>query len=62
MRDWIPSPLDLRVFAGYLVAAAVYIVISIFVPDFMLSFWVGVLYVVAAAWLVPLAIRRIRTR
>ena len=62
MRDRIPSRLDLRVFAGYVGAAAVYIVIGVSVTDFLLSFWVAVAYVAVAAWLVPMAIRWIRTR
>ena len=62
MRDRIPSPLDLRVFAGYVVAAVVYIVVGVFATDFLLSFWVAVAYVALAAWLVPMTIRRLRTR
>jgi hypothetical protein len=62
LSDRIPNRLDLRVFAGYLAAAAVYIVIGVSVTDFMLSFWVGVAYIVVAAWFVPRAVRRIRAR
>jgi hypothetical protein len=29
------------------------------VTDFLLSFWVGVAYVVVAAWLVPALVRRV---
>lgn len=54
----LPSRLDLRVFAGYCIAAAVYVAIGVAVTDFLLSFWVGVAYVVVAAWLVPTAVRR----
>ena len=62
MRDLIPSRLDLRVFAGYVAAAALYIVIGVSVTDFLLSFWVGVAYVLVMTWFVPLAVRRIRAR
>jgi hypothetical protein len=62
MRERIPSGLDLRVFAGYVAAAAVYIVIGVSVTDFLLSFWVAVAYVAVATWLVPTAVRRFRTR
>jgi hypothetical protein len=47
------------VFGGYLLAAAVYIAIGVSVTDFLLSFWVGVAYVVVAAWAVPTLIRRV---
>ena len=62
LKDRIPSRLDLRVFAGYVSAAAIYIAIGVAVTDFLLSLWVGVAYVVVAAWFVPMAVRRIRTR
>jgi hypothetical protein len=59
LRDWAPTRPDLRVFAGYLLAAAIYIAIGVSVTDFLLSFWVGVAYVVVAAWAVPTFIRRV---
>jgi hypothetical protein len=59
LRDWAPTRPDLRVFAGYLLAAAIYIAIGVSVTDFLLSFWVGVAYVVIAAWAVPTFIRRV---
>jgi hypothetical protein len=59
LRDRIPNRLDLKVFAGYLLAAAVYIAIGVAVTDFLLSFWVGVAYVVLAAWAVPALSRRL---
>jgi hypothetical protein len=62
MRDRIPSRLDVRVFAGYVAAAALYIAIGVSVTDFLLSFWVAVAYVLVVTWLVPTAVRRIRTR
>jgi hypothetical protein len=57
-EELVPSRLDLRVFAGYCLAGAVYVAIGVAVTDFLLSFWVGVAYVVVAAWLVPALMRR----
>ena len=54
-----PTRRDLAVFAGYLLAAGVYIGIGLYTVDFLLSFWVALAYVLAAAWLVPAAVRRI---
>jgi hypothetical protein len=59
LRERIPNRFDLRVFAGYLLAAAVYIAIGVAVTDFLLSFWVGVAYIVVAAWAVPTIVRRV---
>jgi hypothetical protein len=55
----VPSRSDLRVFAGYCLAAAVYIAIGVTWVDFMLSFWVGLAYVVITAWAVPTIVRRL---
>jgi hypothetical protein len=60
LRDGLPSRPDLRVFAGYLVAAAVYVAIGVAVTDFLLSFWVGVAYIVITAWAVPAGVRHLR--
>jgi hypothetical protein len=54
----VPSRPDLRVFAGYCLAAAVYVAIGVAFTDFLLSFWVGVGYVVIVAWLVPTLVRK----
>jgi len=54
----LPSRPQLRVFAGYCLAAAIYVAIGVAVTDFLLSFWVGVAYIVVAAWLVPTLVRR----
>jgi fatty acid desaturase len=59
LRDGLPNQRERRVFAGYLLAAAVYISIGVAVTDFLLSFWVGVVYLIVAAWLVPTLVRRI---
>jgi fatty acid desaturase len=59
LKDGVPSRPDRRVFAGYLLAAADYIAIGVAVTDFLLSFWVGVAYLLVAAWLVPVVVRRL---
>jgi hypothetical protein len=59
LRDRVPSRPDLRVFAGYCLAAAVYVAIGVAVTDFLLSFWVGVAYLVVTAWIVPALVRRL---
>jgi Flp pilus assembly protein TadB len=55
---WAPIRPALRVFAGYCLAAAAYVAIGVAYTDFLLSFWVGVAYIVIAAWLVPLLVRK----
>jgi hypothetical protein len=59
-RPDVPRRSDLRVFGGYCLCAAVYVGIGVAVTDFLLSFWVGVGYVLVAAWLVPVVVRRFR--
>jgi hypothetical protein len=59
LRQWPPNRGHLRVFLGYCLAAAVYVAIGVTVTDFLYSFWVGVAYVVVAAWLIPTLVRRI---
>ena len=56
----VPSRSDLRVFAGYCAAAAVYIAIGVAYNDFLLSVIVGMGYLLLAVWLVPAAVRRLR--
>jgi hypothetical protein len=58
-RPDIPSRSDLHVFAGYCLAAVVYIAIGVTYVDFLLSVVVGMAYLVIAAWLVPTLVRRI---
>ena len=53
-----PNRDDLRVFGGYCLAAGVYIAIGVTYVDFLLSFWVGLGYLLLAAWLVPTVVRR----
>ena len=59
LKDGLPNRPDLRVFVGYVIAAAVYVAIGVAVTDFLLSFWVGVAYIVLAAWAVPTIVRRL---
>jgi hypothetical protein len=54
-----PSRCDLTVFAGYCLAAGIYIAIGVAWTDFLLSFWVGLGYLLVAAWLVPTLVRRL---
>jgi hypothetical protein len=44
----------------YLVAAASYIVLGVFVPELLLSWPVGVAYLLVIVWLVPALLRRVR--
>jgi hypothetical protein len=54
-----PSRRDLTVFGGYCLAAAVYIAIGVTWIDFLLSFWVGLAYLVLAAWFLPMLGRKL---
>jgi hypothetical protein len=54
-----PSRSDLRVLAGYSLAAAVYIAIGVTYVDFLLSVVVGMAYLVVVMWLVPTLVRRL---
>lgn len=54
-----PSRRDLTVFGGYCLAAAVYIAIGVTWIDFLLSFWVGLAYLVLAAWFLPMLARKL---
>lgn len=49
-----------RTLALYLSAAMVYIVIGIFVTDFLLSVVVAAGYLLLATWLIPAGLRRLR--
>ena len=49
----------MRTLLVYLSAAAVYILVGVFVVEFMLSFVVAAAYLLIAVWLVPEAIRRL---
>jgi hypothetical protein len=55
-----PARRDLIVFAGYLVAAGIYIGIGLYTVDFLLSFWVALAYLAVVTWLIPAAVRRFR--
>jgi hypothetical protein len=54
-----PSRHDLTVFAGYCLAAGAYIAIGVAWIDFLFSFWVGLGYLLVAAWLVPALVWRL---
>ena len=54
-----PSRRDLTVFGGYCLSAAVYIAIGVTWIDFLFSFWVGLGYLLLAAWLIPTLVRRL---
>jgi hypothetical protein len=56
----LPERRDLVVFAGYCLAAGIYIAIGVAWVDFLFSFWVGLGYLLLAAWLVPAVVRRLR--
>ncbi|HEY3050962.1 MAG TPA: hypothetical protein VGJ40_04495 [Gaiellaceae bacterium] len=56
--ELVPTRRDLVVFGGYCLAAAVYVAIGVAFVDFLLSFWVGVAYLVVVAWAVPTLVRR----
>jgi hypothetical protein len=58
LREWRPTRAQFRVFLGYCLASAVYVAIGVAVTDFLYSFWVGVAYVLVAAWIVPAVVRR----
>ena len=57
--ELVPRRRDLVVFGGYCLAAAAYVVIGVAYVDFLLSFWVGVAYLIVAAWLIPTVVRRL---
>ncbi len=43
----------------YSVAAVVYIVVGVLVPEVLLSWIVGVAFLLVAVWLVPALVRRV---
>ena len=51
---------DTRTLAAYLVAAAVYVALGVILPELLLSWIVGVAYLLVAVWLVPTLARRVR--
>jgi hypothetical protein len=55
----MPSRRQLAVAAGYVAAAAVYIAIGVAFTDFLLSFFVGLAYLLLVVWLVPAGVRRL---
>jgi len=59
LKPELPDRNDLFVFGGYCLAAAVYIAIGVTWIDFLLSFWVGLAYLVLAAWFLPMLARKL---
>ena len=59
LRAWRPSRAQFAVFLWYCLASAVYVTIGVAVTDFLYSFWVGVAYLLVAAWIVPAVFRRL---
>jgi hypothetical protein len=55
----MPSRRQLAVATGYVVAAAVYIAIGVAFTDFLLSYFVGLAYLLLVAWLIPAGVRRL---
>ena len=55
----LPSRRELAVAAGYVAAAALYVLIGVLVTDFLLSVFVGMAYLLVVAWLVPAVVRRV---
>jgi hypothetical protein len=49
-----------RALAQYLAAALVYVALGVVVPELLLSWIVGVAYVLVAVWVVPALVRRVR--
>ena len=55
----MPSRRQLAVALGYVAAAAVYVAIGVSYTDFLLSYFVGLGYLLLVAWLVPAGVRRL---
>ena len=55
----MPSRRQLAVALGYAAASAVYVAIGVWFTDFLLSFFVALVYLLFVAWLVPAGVRRI---
>jgi hypothetical protein len=55
----MPSRRQLAVAMGYVAASAVYVAIGVLFTDFLFSFFVALVYLLLAAWLVPAGVRRI---
>jgi hypothetical protein len=54
------NPHPVRTAALYVAAGVVWITIGVFVPDFMLSWPVTIVYLLVVAWLLPTLVRRLR--
>jgi hypothetical protein len=55
----MPSRRQLAVGLGYVGAAVVYVAIGVWFTDFLLSYFVGLAYLLLVVWLVPAGVRRL---
>ncbi len=55
----LPTRRELAVALGYVGAGVLYVLIGVFVTDFLLSVFVGIGYLLLVAWLVPAGVRRV---
>lgn len=55
----MPSKRQFAVFAGYALAAAVYISVGVFYTDLLLSYFVALAYLLVVMWLIPAGVRRL---
>ena len=55
----MPSRRQLAVGLGYVGAAVVYVAIGVWFTGFLLSYFVGLAYLLLVAWLVPAGVRRL---
>jgi hypothetical protein len=55
----MPARRQLAVAAGYVTASAAYIAVGVAYTDFLLSYFVGLAYLLLVAWLVPTVVRRL---
>lgn len=58
----LPRREDLPTLALYLAAAALYILIGVLETDFLLSWYVGVGYLLLVVWIVPVAAKALAAR
>jgi fatty acid desaturase len=58
-ESFFPSRRQLAVFLGYVAAAALYVLIGVFEPNFLFSFFTAIAYLLIVAWLVPALVRRL---
>ena len=59
-RFRLPRREDVPGLVLYLAAGVLYILIGVLEPDFLLSWYVGIGYLLLVVWLVPALVRRFR--